>query len=241
MSAALSVQGVSVTYGGVEALTDVSFSLDHSGIVGIIGPNGAGKTTLFNCISGAARSYSGSISLASTPLNPLSPAARARAGIRRTFQNIALFDGMSVLDNVRSGADHSGSLSREAARKRVSWLLNVTGLADYVSASVSALSLGYRKRVEVARALAGKPQVLLLDEPTAGIHPTDAQEIMSLVKRLRDDEGIAILLVEHEMPTVMSNCDRVIAMNFGRIIAEGTPAEIRADYLVRESYLGGQR
>ena len=248
----LRIERLSVRFGGITALDEVSFDVDEGQICGLIGPNGAGKTTLFNCLSRLYDSRSGDIRFAGVSLSTVPCHAIARLGIGRTFQNLALFDTMSVLDNVMAGGHcrgRSGFLSdslrlprvapEEAAlRRTAAELLDFLGLTDVAAAPVSALPFGTRKRVELARALAGRPRLLLLDEPAGGLNHEEVASLAGLIRTIRDARRLTVVLVEHHMSLVMSVSDKVVALDFGRKIAEGTPAEVRSHPDVIRSYLG---
>jgi len=239
----------------VVALADVSFDILPHEILGLIGPNGAGKTTLFNCLSRLYAPVSGDVlfdgrSILRQPAHRL-----ARLGIARTFQNLALFRPLSVLDNVRIGAHTRVATNflmdtlrlptarrREAELDAIAWdLIDRLDLRALAQRTVGELSFGLQKRVELARALAARPRLLLLDEPAGGLNHGDVAELGQLVRRLRDEWQVTVLLVEHHMGLVMSTADRVVALNFGRKIAEGTPAEIQRDPAVLKAYLGEKR
>jgi ABC-type branched-subunit amino acid transport system ATPase component/ABC-type branched-subunit amino acid transport system permease subunit len=228
----LTLQGVSVRYGGVVALDDVTFDVPEGAIVGLIGPNGAGKTTLIDAISGFAPS-SGAISLAGQPLDGLRPHRRTLAGLGRTFQDMALWEDLTVVENVgvRSGSTgHQGGADLDQT-------LRLLGLDAVRDRAASELSQGQRQLVSIARARVGGPRVLLLDEPAAGL---DSNESLWLGERLRDirDGGVTILLIDHDMGLVLSLCDYVEVLNFGRLIAAGPPSVVRADTVVANAYLG---
>lgn len=237
----LNVEGVTVRYGGIEALRSVSLNVEAGEILGVIGPNGSGKTTLLDCICGFIRPTNGRIRMQGTVLNSLPAFSRARSGVRRIFQNTALFEGLSVLENVMIGADHrtDGGRSNRPSFEAANAIMDQIGLTEFARVLVGVLSTGYRKRVEIARALAGEPRLLLLDEPTAGIQPADASAIMTLVERLSREAGLGVVLIEHNMPVLMSHSDRVIALDLGEIIAEGPPEIVQRDEHVQASYLGG--
>ncbi len=248
----LEVSDVVVRFGGILALDSVSFDLDQGQILGLIGPNGAGKTTLFNCLSRLYTPVSGDIRFEGRSLL-WRPAHRiAEIGISRTFQNLALFGPQSVLDNVRLGA-HAHSRSdfvsdtfrlpwarrQEAAVSETAWsLLEMLGLEDVALRPAVGLPLGTRKRVELARALASRPKLVLLDEPAGGLNHEEVGELGGLIRRVRDERQVTVLLVEHHMNLVMSVSDKVVALDFGRKIAEGTPAEVQRNEAVIAAYLG---
>jgi len=248
----LSVWNLSLRFGGIVALNDISFDVPERIVCGLIGPNGAGKSTLFNCISRLQRFDDGTISLAGRPLSHLRPSAIAGLGIGRTFQNLALFPSLTVLDNILLGAhSHSrggflaNALKLPLARREESRLQRAAhalaefvGLASIVGRIVADLPLGLRKRVELARALAGQPRLLLLDEPAAGLIQEEVTTLGRLIRDLCDRLGVTVLLVEHHINLVMSVCDKVVVLDFGRKIAEGTPAEIRVHPEVVRAYLG---
>jgi branched-chain amino acid transport system ATP-binding protein len=248
----LEIAGVAMHFGGIVALDDVTFTVAKGRIVGLIGPNGAGKTTLFNCLSRLYRPAHGDIRLNGRSLRRCAPSDIAALGVGRTFQASALFASMSVLDNVRVGAHargHNGPLTdaftlpstrseeREFdASSRA--MLAFVGLENMAKRPAANLSLGARKRVELARALAGKPSLLLLDEPAGGLNHEEVADLGTLIRAIRDRLGITVLLVEHHMGLVMSLSDQVVVLNFGRVIADGPPDEVRGNAAVTEAYLG---
>jgi branched-chain amino acid transport system ATP-binding protein len=248
--AVLQVEGLAKHYQGLKAVDDVSFAVNHGELVGLIGPNGAGKSTLFNCIAGATPRTAGSVVFNGKSIAGLNPARIARLGMVRTYQNLRIFPDITVFDNVSAGAigrigvSLLSTLVPFLGRKRDEAIADATlaalkrfDLLAFADQPAGNLSYGQKKHLEIARALSLQPTLLLLDEPAAGLNNTETAELADRLRSLRQD-GLTILLVEHDMPMVMRICDRIVVLDSGRKIAEGVPQAIRADAAVRAAYLG---
>lgn len=252
MSAILELRKAGIRFGGLRAVCDLDLSIPAGALHGLIGPNGAGKTTVFNLITGIYTPTEGDIVFDGKSIVGVGPTRVAKRGIGRTFQNIRLFPGLSVLDNVKVAFDrHLHATILEAVIRAPRYLaeeahvdaearklLDTFGLSAMADLGAESLPYGLRRRLEIARALATKPKLLLLDEPAAGMNPSEADDLMHLIRWVRETFGVTILLIEHHMPVVMGICERITVLDHGARIAEGTPEEIRKDPVVIEAYLG---
>jgi len=238
MSALLEVSGVSKRFGGLLAVSDVSFSLAEGEILGLIGPNGAGKTTLFNVVNGVYKADQGTITFAGKDITRISPDKVVHRGLARTHQIVKPLNDLTLLDNVTVGACFGREyLDLHDARKVALEVLQQVGLGDRVNTMARSLTIAGKKRLEVARALAAKPKLLLLDEVLAGLNPTEIAQMIELIRKIRDS-GISVFMIEHLMQAIMSLSDRIVVLNLGRKLAEGRPDEVVHNSDVVEAYLG---
>ncbi len=248
----LEVNNLSISFGGLKAVDDVSFKLKKGELLGLIGPNGAGKTTLFNMLSGVYTPTSGKIILDGQKVNGISPDKLSKLGVARTFQNIRLFDNLTVLDNVKlamnqymeygilSGIFRFPSYWQEEneTTELSKEILKSLSLEKYFRAYAGSLSYGNQRKLEIARAMATRPKVLLLDEPAAGMNESETQDLMNSIKIIREKTGVSILLIEHDMNLVLGISERLVVLNYGEILAEGNPREVISNEEVVKAYLG---
>ncbi|HEM3632645.1 TPA: ABC transporter ATP-binding protein [Streptococcus suis] len=252
--ALLEVKDLTKNFGGLTAVGDVTMELHEGELVGLIGPNGAGKTTLFNLLTGVYEPSEGTISLAGTILNGKAPSKIASLGLGRTFQNIRLFKNMTVLENVLIGLGNHGKSevfasffrlpafykNEEALKTKAIELLKIFDLDGDAETLAKNLPYGQQRRLEIVRALATEPKILFLDEPAAGMNPQETAELTQLIRKIKEEFGITIILIEHDMSLVMEVTERIYVLEYGRLIAHGTPEEIRNNKRVIEAYLGGE-
>ena len=250
----LEVKDLTKNFGGLAAVGDVTMELHEGELVGLIGPNGAGKTTLFNLLTGVYEPSEGTITLAGTLLNGKAPSKIASLGLGRTFQNIRLFKNMTVLENVLIGLGNHGKAevfasffrlpafykNEESLKTKAIELLKIFDLDGDVDTLAKNLPYGQQRRLEIVRALATEPKILFLDEPAAGMNPQETAELTQLIRKIKEEFNITIMLIEHDMSLVMEVTERIYVLEYGRLIAHGTPAEIRSNKRVIEAYLGGE-
>ena len=248
----LEVRDLGIDFGGLTAVNNLDMDIYKGEIYGLIGPNGAGKTTVFNMLTKVYQPTRGTIKIDDTDMAKLNPEQANKAGVARTFQNIRLFSNMSVLDNVKTGMHATTKYSllsavlrlpsyyaqeKETTQKAMD-LLKIFGLDTFADTIASNLPYGAQRRLEIARALATNPKLLLLDEPAAGMNPQETEELMTMIRKIRDTFPISILLIEHDMKLVMGICERITVLNFGQVLAQGLPSEIQSNKEVIKAYIG---
>ena len=252
--ALLEVSNLGIAFGGLQAVSQLDLKIEKGHLYGLIGPNGAGKTTVFNMLTGVYKPAEGNIVLDGNDITGATPEAISKAGIARTFQNIRLFNDMTVLDNVKVGLHNQERYSgfegvlrlptywkhEKAAHERAMELLSIFDMEHLANEQAGSLPYGAQRRLEIVRALATNPKLLLLDEPAAGMNPSETAELMANIVKIRDTFGIAIMLIEHDMSLVMNICEGICVLNFGKVIAKGTAEEIQNNDAVIEAYLGKQ-
>jgi len=252
MSSILEINGLTKRFGGLAAVNDVSFNVREGGIVGLIGPNGAGKTTIFNLITGVYKVTEGSIRFGGKPITNVEPFKIADKGITRTFQNIRLFKNLTAYENILTACHRSADYSlmealfrlprfrkeEKALDEKAEELLAIMGLLDRAQVQANNLPYGLQRRLEITRALALGPKLLLLDEPAAGMNPDETEQLMKLITDVRQRFNLTVLVIEHHMDLIMGLCERIVVLNFGTKLSEGSPDEIRNDGKVGEAYLG---
>ena len=248
----LEVRNLGIDFGGLTAVNNLDLDIYKGEIYGLIGPNGAGKTTVFNMLTKVSQPTRGTIKIAGKDMNKLNPVQANQVGVARTFQNIRLFSNMSVLDNVKTGMHNElkyglftsilrlpkyYKLEKESTQKAME-LLKIFGLDQFADLTAGNLPYGAQRRLEIARALATDPKLLLLDEPAAGMNPQETEDLMDMIRKIRNHFDISILLIEHDMKLVMGICERITVLNFGQVLAQGLPQEIQSNTEVIKAYIG---